>query len=448
MSTLKVNKLRDTAGSADAITLDPNGGAVLAGVTTMTTARVTSGIVTNTFIVGAGVTISESGIEASGIGITVANINGAQIGGRRNIIINGAMQVAQRGTSSTSTGYQTIDRMRHYHSGTDEAPTYAQVDVSSGTTPYTEGFRKAFKFTNGNQTSGAGASDAIEVVYRSEGQDIAKSGWNYTSSSSFITLSFWIKSSVAQNFYGHMTTAQGTQVNYPFETGSLTADTWTKIVKTIPGNSNLQFNNDTNKAFDLKWVAFRGTTYTGSGSTLNQWSAYASGSRMPDNTSTWYTTNDATLEITGIQLEVGSQATAFEHRSFGEELSLCQRYFYRHGDLSGTRNYALMGVGMIGHNGSTDTGKIQISSPVRMRTQPTATAIPSGAEFIISTGNGGEGTSDAYCNSAPALWTGASGDTNFWVDFQRTSGGSPDQGIACMVYANNNGANMGFDAEL
>ena len=101
MSTLKGNKLRDTAGSADAITLDPNGGAVLAGVTTMTTARVTSGIVTNTFIVGAGVTISESGIEASGIGITCANINGAQIGGRRNIIINGAMEVAQRGTSFT-----------------------------------------------------------------------------------------------------------------------------------------------------------------------------------------------------------------------------------------------------------------------------------------------------------------------------------------------------------
>ena len=315
MSTLKVNKLRDTAGSADAITLDPNGGAVLAGVTTVTSVKV-----------GAAVTISESGIEASGIGITCANINGTQIGGRRNLIINGAMNIAQRATSSTSTGYQTVDRMRHYHSGTDEAPTYAQVDVSSGTTPYTEGFRKAFKFTNGNQTSGAGASDAIEVVYRSEAQDIANSGWNYTSASSFITLSFWIKSSVAQNFYGHMTTADGTAQNYPFETGSLTADTWTKIVKTIPGNSNLQFDNDEGKAFDLKWVAFRGTSYTGSGSALNTWATYASGSRMPDNTSTWYTTNDATLEITGLQLEVGSQATPFEHLSKAEELTLCERY--------------------------------------------------------------------------------------------------------------------------
>ena len=66
MSTLKVNKIRDTSGSADAITLDPSGGAVLAGVTTMTTARITTGITTS-IQVGGGVTISESGIEASGI---------------------------------------------------------------------------------------------------------------------------------------------------------------------------------------------------------------------------------------------------------------------------------------------------------------------------------------------------------------------------------------------
>ena len=72
----------------------------------------------------------------------------------RNLIINGAMEVAQRGTSSTSDGYQTVDRYRATTTGVDEAPTYAQVDVASGTTPYTYGFRKAFKITNGNQTSG------------------------------------------------------------------------------------------------------------------------------------------------------------------------------------------------------------------------------------------------------------------------------------------------------
>ena len=315
MSTLKVNKLRDTAGSADAITLDPNGGAVLAGVTTVTSVKV-----------GAAVTISESGIEASGIGITCANINGTQIGGRRNLIINGDMRIAQRGTSSTGTTYG-LDRMKQEHSGTDEAPTYAQVDVSSGTTPYTLGFRKALKVTNGNQTSGAGSSDYVYWWTVLEAQDVSNSGWNYTSASSFITLSFWIKSSVAQNFYGFLQTSDGTSQGLAYETGSLTADTWTKIVKTIPGNSNLQFDNDNGAG--LYWAparAFDGTDRTASMS-LDTWAAYSGSSRTPDATSTWYTTNDATLEITGLQMDVGPQATPFEHRPYTEEFRLCQRYY-------------------------------------------------------------------------------------------------------------------------
>ena len=301
------------------------------------------------------------------------------------------MSIAQRGTSSTSTGYQTVDRMRHYHSGADEAPTYAQVDVSSGTTPYTEGFRKAFKFTNGNQTSGAGASDAIEVVYRMEAQDLATCGWNYKSSSSFITMSFWIKSSVAQNFYGHLTTSDGTQYNYPYETGSLTADTWTKIVKTIPGNTNLQFDNNAEKGIEIKIVGFRGTTYTGSGATLNTWAAYASGSRMPDNTSTWWTTNDTTLEITGWQLEVGSQATAFEHRSFGEELRLCERYCET--IFQGESNGAYM-------NNSVAYGTNQMYSILRFRTPKRATdptlVQSTGTDYYVLYRAGGSVTANGF----------------------------------------------------
>ena len=318
MSTLKVNKLRDTAGSADAITLDPNGGAVLAGVTTVTSVKV-----------GAAVTISESGIEASGIGITCANINGTQIGGRRNIIINGAMNVAQRGTSSTDSGYATVDRFALQYGGTDEAPTQAQVDVSSGTTPYTNGFRKAHKVTNGNQTSGAGAADYMRYRIRIEAQDIANSGWNYTSSSSYITFSFWIKSSVAQSFKCHFLSLDGTSQGYPFDTGSLTADTWTKITKTIPGNSNLTFNNDKELGLEISIYSYIGTDYTDSGVSLNAWSAWSNSTYTTDDTSTWWTTNDATLELTGVQLEVGPQATAFEHRSYGEELSLCSRYYQK-----------------------------------------------------------------------------------------------------------------------
>ena len=396
MSTLKVNKLRDTAGSADAITLDPNGGAVLAGVTTMTTARVTSGIVTNTFIVGAGVTISESGIEASGIGITCANINGTQIGGRRNLIINGAMMVAQRGTSGTNSGYGSVDRFRVQYSGTDEAPTQSQVDVASGTTPYTLGFRKALRITNGNQTGGAGTSDSVHFQYYAESQDIANSGWNYTSSSSFITLQFWIKSSVAQNFQGRVRTRDGTSQNYAFETGSLTADTWTKIVKTIPGNSNLQFDNDTAKNFQTDIFAFLGTDDTSSAVSLNTWATYASGTQVKDVTSTWYTTNDATLEITGVQLEVGSQPTAFEHRSYGEELKLCKRY------------YQIMPASLMNIRGSDSVSYSNASLqtthvlPEAMRSTPTGSNATDGTAYVTmkyyNASYGSEQDYEAYFN--------------------------------------------------
>ena len=290
--------------------------------------------------IGAAVTISESGIEASGIGITCASINGAQIGGRRNLIINGAMNVAQRGTSSTSTGYNTVDRFKGEFSGTDESPTFAQVDLSSSDTPYTLGFRKAYKVTNGNQTSGAGSSDYVYWWTILEAQDVANSGWNYTSASSFITISFWIKSSVAQNFYGFLQTADGTSQSLAYETGSLTADTWTKIVKTIPGNSNLTFNNDTGVGANIYLLPFAGTSYTNSvDSTHDAWQVYNSGYLFgKDATTTWYTTNDATLEITGVQLELGPQATPFEHRSFGEEIHLCERY-YRRDDADGQVYY-------------------------------------------------------------------------------------------------------------
>ena len=378
MSTLKVNKLRDTAGSADAITLDPNGGAVLAGVTTVTSVKV-----------GAAVTISESGIEASGIGITCANINGGAIGGRRNIIINGAMNVAQRGTSSTTSGYATVDRFAVQFGGADESPTQAQVDVTSGTSPYTNGFRKALKITNGNQTGGAGATDYVRYRIRLEAQDIANSGWNYTSSSSYITLSFWIKSSVAQNFYGHFHAVDGTQQGYAFETGSLTADTWTKITKTIPGNSNLTFDNNNALGLEISIYGYLGTDYTDSGVSLNAWAAWSSSTYTTDQTSTWWTTNDATLELTGVQLEVGSQATTFEHRSKGEETQLCKRYYYEMTTSnSGYSKLIMHQNGYFQHP--------QQRHPVEMRAAPSIT-FSSVARRAL---NGSSNTSETITNTA------------------------------------------------
>ena len=247
----------------------------------------------------------------------------------RNLIINGAMQVAQRGTSSTTDGYGSVDRFSVKSSGADEAPTHAQVNVASGTTPYTLGFRKALKITNGNQTSGAGAADWMEIGYKIEAQDIANSGWNYLSTSSYITLSYWVKSSVAQTFYGYMFNRDGTIRSYPWSTGSLSADTWTKVTKTIPGYTGLQFDNNNGAGLEIYFPLFNGTDMTNNSRSLNSWATHDGAAQTPDHTSTWYTTNDATFEITGVQLEVGDYATDFEHRSYGDELARCQRYYHR-----------------------------------------------------------------------------------------------------------------------
>ena len=326
--------------------------------------------------------------------VNTPSIGGGQIG-NRNLVVNGAMNIAQRNglSNALANGIHVVDRFSLSSIGVDGSPTQSQSDVAVGTTPYTLGFRKAFKATNGNQTSGAGAGDSMQMQTRLEAQDIATSGWNYTSSSSFVTLSFWVKSSVAQNFFGYILVSDGTSQRYPFETGSLTANTWTKVTKTIPGNSNLQFDNNNEVGMRIFWQMFQGTDFTDSGVTLNAWGAYGSGAnRTPDNTSTWYTTNDATYELTGVQLEVGSVATDFEHRSFGDDLAQCQRYFVLFkGDVTAFR----MGVGM--STGQTN-GLLLIHLPITMRTKPTA---------ILTTGTASDYqvhfTSVVDCSAVPTV---------------------------------------------
>ena len=327
----------------------------------------------------------------------------------RNLIINGAFLIAQRSTSDTGNGYTTVDRVTHYRANVNENPTFSQSDVAAGTTPYKLGFRKAFKIQNGNQTGGIAATNQIQADYRFEAQDIANSGWDYTSSSSFITLSFWVKSSVSQDFKYHLRTTDGTNRNYHFNTGVLSANTWTKIIKTIPGDSNITMDNDNGVGMELMLFSQYGTNLTGN-FTNNAWSNWSSSERTQDQTLTWYATNNATYEITGVQLEVGSVSTSFQHRSFAQELDLCQRYYQKSYDYSTTPGTATT-TGSISNTAydAINYAGNSVQLPVRMRAAPTVTL------YGTSTGSTGKINADSAEGTGQATYIG---EKNFFAHRQ------------------------------
>ena len=289
---------------------------------------------------------SIKGVAASVAALSINNTDGTCTANitnnlsNKNLIINGAMNVAQRGTSSTSGGYQTVDRMPVYHTG--GAVTQSQESLTSGS-PFEKGFTKYLRLTN--TTANTGTNVARSLIYKIEAQDIANSGWNYKSSLSYITISFWVRSSVSQQFYIMARTQDGTSQAYPFSLGTLSADTWTKVTHSISGNSNLQFDNNNDRGLEFFLYVSLGTDFTSSSVTLNAWGAYTSSARLPDYTNSWAAATNATFDITGMQLEVGSVATDFEHLSFADDLRKCQRYYFIYADGSeGSNAWQLLNI--------------------------------------------------------------------------------------------------------
>jgi len=338
--TAQTNALNfyDSAGTTLSIGASVTGnitGDVTGNLTGNVTGDVNAGVITATTITGVS-TIGVTTVTATNLTVNGNAYPTAGPLSNRNLIINGAMAVAQRGTSSTSGGYQTIDRY-----STDDSSgttTKTQESLSSGD-PYDMGFRNFLRLTNTSIVSDTSAG--YRNIYQGiEAQNVAQSGWNYTSSSSYITLSFWVRSSVSQEYFGSIQTFDGTQQKYPFSTGTLAANTWTKIIKIIPGNTNVTVNNDNGAGILINISPFWGTNYTDSGVSVDTWASFSGSTRFPDFTSTWATTAGATFDITGVQLEVGEVATPFEHRSYGDELLRCQRYCQRYTKIAASGTVA------------------------------------------------------------------------------------------------------------
>ena len=384
---------------------------------------------------------SIKGVGASTAAITVNNTDGTCTANitnnlsNRRLTINGDMRIAQRGTSSTSNGYQTVDRMNFYTANTGVTVTQSQQSLASSDTPYTLGFRNFYRIA----LSGAGTANSsadVGIFTTLEAQDIANSGWNYTSTSSFITLQFWFRCSTNQTFYCYLLSKDGTEQSYPFSFTASGNNAWTKITKTIPGNSNLTFDNNNDKGLTIVIVPFFGTDLTGN-KTLDQWSAFSASNRNPDMASTWLTAGASTFDLTGLQLEVGSVATDFEHRSFQDEFLRCCRYFYMHarGPDANTSNQAPIGMGY-GYT-STD-GYVMVQYPVKMRTAPSIYKVTGTDYFQFAYNNNNGYPNDVSLNRIQLTMA----EVNFHT------GSSWDQNASGMFRTNNTATRLGFEAEL
>jgi hypothetical protein len=257
------------------------------------------------------------------------------------------------------------------------------------------------------------------------------SGWNYKSSSSFITMSFWFRCSTNQTFLAQVFNHDSTR-GYDFSFTASGNDTWTKITKTIPGNSNLVFNDDNGIGLRIHITPFYGTDFTNN-LTLDQWSTITSSNQFPDMASTWLTAGASTFDITGVQLEVGSVATDFEHRSYGQELALCQRYFNRYNTETVNGHFFLAA----GYNSSNAGARGSFPFTVPMR------AIPSLALSDLS--HFAELGSSKTMSSITLADSGTGKNlTGLTVTFSSNT----TAGFAHVIRAASTSAYLQFDAEL
>jgi hypothetical protein len=251
--------------------------------------------------------------------------------GRRNLIINGAMQVAQRGTSFTGVGnglqYSTVDRFFSYKSNLDQL-VYNSEQASDGP----DGFANSFKLTVTTPETAIETSETMYVAYRTESQDMLQLKYG-TSDAKSITVSFWVKSSFAGTYaFSIIANDSSRSIGGTYTVNS--ANTWEQKILTFSGDASGSFNDDNGIGFTLYWHLGVTTDYSSSDNT--SWSSYNSTKfAYGHSANAWATTSGSTFQITGVQLEVGSVATPFEHRSYGEELALCQRYFVRYDAVNG-----------------------------------------------------------------------------------------------------------------
>ena len=337
-------------------------------------------------------------VQADVIGTSVAgsNLGAGNASIMKNRIINGAMVIAQRSTASvsvqTSAQYVAIDRWGVYN--TQNSKCTVQQNAGSVTPP--AGFTNYQGITSSSAYSSL-SSDIFTTYQVIEGYNIADLGWG-TANAKTVTLSFWVYSSLTGTFGGALQNG-GSNRSYPFTYTVSSANTWEQKSITIAGDTTGTWNSTNGAGIQLFFDIGVGSTYKG---TTGSWSGSlyfgATGATSVVGT------NGATFYITGVQLEVGSSATGFEYRQYGQELALCQRYYNNYGVATTTWFIS-----------STVAYGAATFPP--MRTAPTVVGVSGTQQY----GPGGQ-------LSATVAGYGSTGTTYTGLSFTQSGGGTTNAG--------------------
>jgi len=317
----------------------------------------------------------------------------------RNRIINGDMRIDQRNggaqtTINTTANIYTLDRWVCSGNISDGVFTVDQV------TDAPAGFVNSTKITVTTADASIGADESYLFFQFIEGNNVADLGFG-TANAKTITVSFWVRSSLRGTFGGALNNSANDR-NYPFVYPIDVADTWEHKTITIAGDTSGTWLTDTNRGIGLRFQIGVGSNRI---ATAGSWTGTSTIYGATGATNLISTLN-ATLYITGVQLEVGTVATQFEHRPYGTELALCQRYFCKF--FASSAPHAVNGASLV----------IPHSYPITMRVSPDLTET-----IVTSSGNQLSGYPSFYsygtdgfnCVHAPNIATGINIYANYTV---------------------------------
>jgi len=384
MSTIKVNRIENTSTTDGGVSIDVNGH----------------------------VTIDGQQLPTAG---PLSN---------RNLIINGAMRVAQRGTTDTQTQYDNYPTCDRWRAQLDNA---SQATFTKETSGGPDGFPNFFKWNVDSADASVAVASNVYLQQRLEGFDLQRLGYG-TSAAKPLTISFYVKGSRTGTYVLELDNRNSSRhVGQTYTIDA--ADTWEYKTITFPADTTGTFNDDNGESLRIKWWLQAGTNFT-TGTLPTSWAAQSNVNNAAGQSINLHDTAGSNWNITGVQLEVGSKATPFEHESYSQTLAKCMRYYQR----LGNEKYVTVGSGV---QASITDSRIMVNILYPMRDGPTINY--SNLVLTDRTGFDNDITSYSDLQSSP---------TGVYANFKTTTTGGAYGRAVLLAVKNNTTGYLELKAEL